>query len=171
MSAAFNADRTEVAAGGIDGQLLTWTLATRAMRVVGAPARGLQSIEYSPDGRQLATGGLDGKVIVRDARSGETLAELRHNDGVLAIAYGGTAQTGVLLVSADLKGIAKVWDARTFKLRREVNSYSAALNATALSRDSRFLVTAGDDLPDLGYRDGRASAGAVEARRPALPRR
>jgi hypothetical protein len=49
-------------------------------------------------------------------------------------------------VSADLKGIAKVWDARTLKLRREVNSYSAALNATALSRDSRFLVTAGADL-------------------------
>jgi WD40 repeat protein len=146
VSAAFNADRSEVAAGGIDGQLLTWTLATRAMRVVGAPSQGLQSIEYSPDGSQLASGGLDGKVIVRNARSGETLAELRHNDGVLAIAYGGTAQTGVLLVSADLKGIAKVWDARTLKLRREVNSYSAALNATALSRDSRFLVTAGADL-------------------------
>ena len=94
----------------------------------------------------MASGGLDGKVIVRNARSGKALAELRHNDGVLAIAYGGTAQTGVLLVSADLKGIAKVWDARTLKLRREVNSYSAALNATRASRDSRFLVTAGADL-------------------------
>jgi WD40 repeat protein len=146
VSAAFNADRSEVAAGGIDGQLLAWTLATGKMRVVGGPAKGLQSIEYSPDGSQLAAGSLDGNVTIRNAKSGETLAQLHHADGVLAIAYGGTAQTGVLLVSADLKGIAKVWDARTFALRREVNSYSAALNATALSRDSRFLVTAGADL-------------------------
>ena len=45
-----------------------------------------------------------------------------------------------------MSGIAKVWDARTFALRRELKSYSAALNGTAFSRDSRFLVTAGDDL-------------------------
>lgn len=151
VGAAFNADGSEVAAGGIDGKVLVWTLANGQMRTIGeqstgAAAAGIQSVEYSPDGGQLATAGLDGSIVIWNAQTGERLIQRSHESGVLSIAYGGMTGGDVLLASVDLNGIAKVWDARTLALRREIKSYSAALNGTAFSRDGRFLVTAGDDL-------------------------
>jgi hypothetical protein len=160
VGAAFNADGSALAAGGVDGTVRVWTLPGGQMRTVGeqsasTPSAGIQSVEYSPDGRQLATAGLDGSIVIWDARTDERLIQRDHERGVLAIAYGGDDS----LASVDLDGIARVWDTRTFTLRREIKSYSelvsvdkrllpgrAALNGTALSRDGRFLVTAGDDL-------------------------
>jgi WD40 repeat protein len=155
VGAAFSADGSEIAAGGIDGEVRIWTRATGQMRVVGTQSAGIQSVEYSPDGQQLATGGftteagssrIAGGVIIWNPQTGARLTQLNHERGVLAVAYGGTAGGDILLASVDLTGIAKVWNARTFALRRELKSYSSELNGTAFSRDSRFLVTAGDDL-------------------------
>jgi hypothetical protein len=164
VSAAFSADGSEIAAGGIDGRVLAWTLADSRMRTIGEQSLGpdsasIQSVEYSPDGSQLATAGLDGRVVIWNARTAERLFERSHESGILAIAYGGMTGGILSLASVDLNGIAKVWDARTFELRREIKSYGVltasdrglgsapgALNGTAFSQDGRFLVTAGADL-------------------------
>jgi WD40 repeat protein len=149
VGAAFSADGRQVAAGGVEGKALLWTLPSGDMRVLGDQSDGLetagiQSVDFSPDGAQVATAGLDGSVVIWDARTGARLTTLRHKAGVLALSYA-AAGSDVLLASVDLEGVVKVWDARTFVERREVRSYGA-INSTAFSRDGRFLVTAGAEL-------------------------
>ena len=98
-------------------------------------------------------------MVIWDARTAERLFERSHESSILAIAYGGTTGGLLSLASVDSHGIAKVWDAQTFALRREIKSYGVltasdralgsapgALNGTAFSQDGRFLVTAGTDL-------------------------
>jgi len=150
VGATFSADGTEFAAGGTSGEVLVWTLSTGLMRVLGPQSATavatIQSMEFSPNGRQLATAGLDGSVVIWRPGTGERLATLRHDEPVLALAYGGGDGRDPSLASVDASGIARLWDPDTYELRREIRSYSAPLNTTAFSRDGRFLVTAGKDL-------------------------
>ena len=124
VGAAFNADGTQVAAGGSDGQLLAWTLSTGVQRLIGrqgskdAVSVGIQSLDYSPDGRQLASAGLDGSIVIWNPDTGDRLKTLRHDKPVLALAYGGTGGD-VSLASVDFGGVAKVWDPRTYDQRRD----------------------------------------------------
>jgi len=162
VGAAFDASEhgDEVAAGGVAGTVLTWTVASGKMRVIGKQMRpddirpggadmlgtelGIQAVEYSPDGLQLATGGLGGTVVIWDPITGRRRTTLTHDARVLALAYGGTTTANMSLVSVDESGVVKLWDASNpdaFKLRREIRSYGGSLYSTALSRDGRFLVT------------------------------
>ena len=106
VSAAFNVDGSEIAAGGRDGKVLAWTLVDGRMRTLGEQSLGpdpvrIQSVEYSPDGSQLATAGLDGKVVIWNAQTAERLFERSHESGILAIAYGGMAGGIPSLASVD----------------------------------------------------------------------
>ena len=47
----------------------------------------VNAIAYSPDGRFIASGGEDNKVVVRDAASREVVREHQHEDAVNAIAW------------------------------------------------------------------------------------
>ena len=140
MGGAFSPDGRSLAAVGWDGALRVWDVGSGTMRELGRHTESIQWVAYSPDGHHLATASIDKTVAVWDAGTGQRVATLAHGAGVMALSY---SADGTSLTSADLKGFVRIWDTRTWKLRREMNSYDEAINAAAISRDGRFIVTAG----------------------------
>jgi WD40 repeat protein len=70
----------------------------------------VRTVQWSPDGKQLATGGDDATVRLWDAASGQLVLSLRgHSGPVSAVAW---SPDGQLLFSAG-GGTVKTWDART----------------------------------------------------------
>ncbi|MBD2340744.1 hypothetical protein H6G64_27635, partial [Calothrix sp. FACHB-156] len=69
--------------------------------------RGVNSVQFSPDGQRLATGGVDGTARVWDT-SGKELAQLRgHQGGVYSVQF---SPDGQRLATGGEDGTARVWD-------------------------------------------------------------
>ena len=78
---------------------------------VSPPLKGLASsgVTFSPDGKRLATGTLDGTVKVWDLTSGqETLTLKGHTGAVTGLAF---SPDGHRLISASADMTVRIWDA------------------------------------------------------------
>ena len=150
---SFSPDGRKLAAVGIDGTLKVWDSAPsddpgRKLREFrDAPARPL-IVGYSGDGRFLATGNDQGRVVVREAGSGNVIRSFRAHPGyVWALALspdGRRLATG----SRDTDVGVKVWDTTTWAVRQtfrgHVDSYGEAVcGAVAFSPDGTLVASTG----------------------------
>jgi WD40 repeat protein len=121
-TAAYHPDGTKVATISTDGFLMQiWDLATnQAMLTVPLPVERSSRIAYSPDGRTIATGHMDGAVILWDAASGREQQVLRGHTAWIDGAVAGFDQPwvnsvvfspdGRRLASHGSEGVAIIWD-------------------------------------------------------------
>jgi WD40 repeat protein len=80
---------------------------------------GCLCVTYSPDGKRLVSGSVDGAIQIWDAESGQELLTLdshdgkersgAHNGAVTCLAFN---HMGTLLASGGRDGIIRIWDAR-----------------------------------------------------------
>lgn len=73
-------------------------------------ARFVQSVRYSPNGEQFATGGFDGKVFIYDGKTSELVGELgspAHKGGVYAVAWSPDSKS---LLTASGDKTCRLWD-------------------------------------------------------------
>jgi WD40 repeat protein/serine/threonine protein kinase len=106
-----------------------------------------ESISYSPDGRSLAVaGGEDARLI--DLRARNVRHTLRH-PGCDVIAR---SPDGKLLATAGSDRIARIWDAQSGALRRELKRHDAKIWSIAFSGGGELLATGDWFL----YEDARA---------------
>ena len=108
--------RDALAVSGTDGAIRVWDLRTRVRRLMlrtqlheraGHDAVGL-CLAFSPDGRFLSSGHVDGAAHLWDMSAGlEVPVNLRHESSVGALAF---SPDGMTLASGGMDANLKLWD-------------------------------------------------------------
>ncbi|MGW1278895.1 nSTAND1 domain-containing NTPase [Streptomyces tsukubensis] len=139
---SFHPDGKTLAVSHDDGTVRLWSLATRTSSRTLTGHRGqVRRVEFSPDGRTLATTDDQDKTIrmwgVAEGRVHTTLAG--HSDLVTAMAFSKDSTT---LVTAGREGTIRQW-AVSHPLRHSLTSTQAGgITSLAVAHDGKTLATA-----------------------------
>ncbi|MBI4605001.1 MAG: protein kinase, partial [Planctomycetes bacterium] len=102
----------------------------------------------SEDGRLLATGSLDGSLVVRDAATGKPLAKhLQHPSGVIRAMF--SPDASLVLVTCYRDRMARIWDWRRRELACPPLEHGSLIEDASFSPDGRWVLTLGLDRARL----------------------
>lgn len=102
-----------------------------------------RSVAYSPDSKMLASGGLDGAVILWDANTGEEKMRLEgHMGGVASVCF---SPDGKMLASGFRDGTIVVWDVSKQKEKARLEGHTGAVMSICFSPDGRMLASGAYD--------------------------
>jgi WD40 repeat protein len=125
-------------------QLLVWDATSwRLLGRVQAGGTNFKSVRFSPDGRLLVTGDVQGAVRLWEASPLREIALVgRHAARVNAVAF---SPDGREIASASDDQTVALWDVSSSRLVARVGTHTAPVRSVAFSPDGRRIVTGGDD--------------------------
>ena len=142
--------------------------------VINAHEGWVTSVEYSPDGKHLATSGSDRKIhLWRTDNSSRIISLDGHTDVVTNIAF---SQDGKVLASAaeEADSCIRLWDTTSGKLLHNCKGHTGAVLSLAFAPDGKHCfsgsydetirfwdVTTGSAVRTLGAQEGNVCALAV----------
>jgi hypothetical protein len=148
IDVAFAADGAKVAAAagepGSVGEVRLWNVADgQLLKTFEGHADAVYAVALSPDGKLLATGSYDQKVILWDVAGGGQVRTLDgHNAAVFDLAF---RPDGKVLASASADRTVKLWDVATGNRLDTFSESTKELNAVAWSPDGSRVVAGGAD--------------------------
>ncbi len=114
------------------------------VRTLSGHTKDVLCLTFSPDGKRLISGGMDGYVIVWNPRTGSEMHRIQAHSGgnpwVNAIAFG---PEGRFLVTGGYSLAIRVWDLETKELVRAIPSQREITNSVAVSADGRWILSGG----------------------------
>jgi WD40 repeat protein len=112
-------------------------------RELGIPSDMIMSVDFTPDGRTLASGGLDDAVKLWDVASGQEIRTLEgHRSGVTSVMF---SPDGLTLASGGLDNAVKLWDVASGQEIRTLEGHSDGIKSVGFSPDGRTLASGGYD--------------------------
>lgn len=167
----FSADgRHLFAAGGeagISGDVRQWNVSDGALvRTFESHRDAVYAAALSPDGKILATGGYDQKILLWNVETGEPVRTLTgHNGCVFDLAF---RPDGKILASASADRTVKLWDVASGERRDTLSQSLKELYAVTFSPDGRRLVAGGVDnrirVWEISERAAETTNPLIEAR-------
>jgi WD40 repeat protein len=132
--------------------LLTFGTDTNSVRVWDAASGQLRhelkhqgkchDVQFSPDGRLVATTAFDNRVCVWELATGAQLASLEHPDWTYTAPF---SPDGRHLLTACRDNMARLWDWRTGRLVCPAFTHEHEVHAVAFTPDGRHVLSASDD--------------------------
>lgn len=153
MSIAFSPDGKILASGTANSSITLWNVDTGAQVTqlsAGQTNRmnsmirrevGIQSLAFSPDGKNLAAGNLDNTVIIWDVASRKPLGTaMKYSSSIKNVTF---SPDGKILASASLGGVV-LWDVATQQLlcKIDLGRNSFMPSHVAYSPDNQFIAIA-----------------------------
>jgi WD40 repeat protein len=152
----FTKDGMQAISGACDGKLTWWestAAAPKPIRSIDAHKGWIRSLDVSPDGSLIATGGNDNLVKLWNPADGKLVRELPgHARHVYCVAF---HPQGKFLLSGDLMGVLNQWDVATGKLIRTFDAKAlhtyeggqqvdyGGVRGIAVSPDGKWLAASG----------------------------
>ena len=101
------------------------------------------AVALGPSGKQMVSGGADGKIKFWDVESGQCRRTLDgHTEWVQSVAL---SSDGRSLASGGRDDLVKLWDVESGELRKTFVGHSGIVTSVTYSRDGRFLASCGRD--------------------------
>jgi len=141
--AARSPDRSELAVTFPDGALRIWSVADgRFERTIRAHFGVALCVAWSPHGEWLASGGVDRRVVVSDARDGTQIAELLgHASGVYSVAF--DTDRSRLFSGSDDQTL-RVWSTRSWSESVRLVGHDDYVFDIAYASDGELVSASGD---------------------------
>jgi WD40 repeat protein len=103
----------------------------------------IYAVAYSPDGKQVLTGGFDHLVRLWDIETGMELHEFSgHTDPIISVAF---SPDGKNALSGSADGTARLWDVTTGVELRRFGGHTSGVEVAAFSPDGKYVLTGSDD--------------------------
>ncbi|MBD2499217.1 pentapeptide repeat-containing protein [Anabaena azotica] len=103
----------------------------------------LYTVAFSPDGKLLATGEENGRVMLWNVNSGkELLTLIGHKSSVNSVAW---SRDGLTLASGSRDNTVKLWDVQTGDCRLTLAGHNGSVNSVAWSGDGLTIATGSRD--------------------------
>ena len=103
----------------------------------------IYSVAFSPDGKLLASGGLDSIIRLWDVSSYELVTSLTaHTDQIYSVSF---SPDGRLLASGSIDGTFKLWDVSSYELVTSIAAHKGGLYPAVFSPDGKLLASGGLD--------------------------
>jgi WD40 repeat protein len=143
--AIFSPDGNSVILGALTGLVRVWDIRHQPeLPIFKGHTDAVNGMAFSPDGKYLATGGIDG-LRLWDAQTGQPL---RVFSDTTPIAWGVKfSPDGKYLLSGNYAGIASLWDMETgAEVQRFVHPPTLQIYSVDFSPDGKSIVTGGPDF-------------------------
>jgi WD40 repeat protein/serine/threonine protein kinase len=140
LGVAFAKDGARIAIACSDGTAKTIDVETEAISHLRGYGDQVMSVAFSPEGRELAAGTWDGRLVLRDADR-KTRQVSAHGGGVTDVAY---SPDGAAIATAGADQKIAIWDVGSLEKKRELQ-LGSHVGALAYSPDGATIAVASRD--------------------------
>jgi WD40 repeat protein/uncharacterized caspase-like protein len=127
-----------------NNEIKLWNVTTgREINTLSNPMGSVYAVTFSPNGRWLASGGVDKQIKLWDVITGRVdRALIGHVSSVMALAF---SPDGRLLVSGSKDKTIKLWDVSTGRELRTLVGHNDSVHTLAFSPNGRWLISGSYD--------------------------